>query len=542
MFDKCKAEKLSAKLRDLKSLITHAQDIEQETESIVGSLRDPYVNPGAYQISSELEANLTHMKEIFAGSDDIITRQFLVTALNRRAAIVFTESMADTVTITNHIIEKLTLTPLTGFVPCMENACDIGFLKDTLLTAAAFTEEDNMKQVVKKILSGHTALWIDGSPTALVVSTRKVESRSISDPISESDVRGPRDGFTEELRVNLTLLRRRLLSPNLVAQRLEVGARSQTDVAVIYFRGIANYKLVHEVEKRIKRLNVDMPVGGNEIQSMIEDHPYSPFPTILATERPDKLLASLMEGKVGILVNGSPFALVTPTTLADFFQAGDDYYEKWLSASLIRFARYIAAFFAMTLPALYVAITTFHPGLIPTPLTLTIAMSRMGVPLPAFLEALIMELMLEVMQEAGVRLPKSIGPAVSIAGSLVIGEAAVNAGLVGSPMVIVTAFTAVASFIIANYRLSLTIRVFRIPLMVLSATLGMFGFMLGVIAILVHLSLLESFGEPYLAPFAPRNLHRLSDLKDTLVVAPPSATGERPDYLETLDGRKQQKK
>ncbi len=537
--DKCENEKISSQLRDLRSLIAHAQEIKQTTEAIVDTLRIP-PDPGVYQNNTTLDVNLAQMRELFSGSDDIIIRQFVITALQCRAAIVFTESMADTEVITNHILEKLTLAPYTE--PCKNTAYDLSYLKDTLLTAAAFTEVSSMQQIVTQILSGETALWIDGSPTALIVHTRKLESRSISDPLSEMNIRGPRDGFTEELRTNLTLLRRRLLSPDLVAQRLVVGKRSHTDVAMVYFRGIVNYQLVQEVQKRIERIQVDMPIGGNEIQGFIEDHPLSPFPTVLATERPDKLLAAIMDGKVAILVDGSPFALVAPTTLADFFQAGDDFYEKWLPATIIRATRYIASFFAMTLPALYVAITTFHPGLIPTPLTLTIAGSRMGVPLPAFLEALIMETMLEIMQEAGVRLPKSVGQAVSIVGGLVIGEAAVNAGLVSSSMVIITAFTAVASFIIANYRLSLTIRMLRVPLMLLSATLGIFGFTLGLIALLVHLSLLESFGKPYLAPFAPKGWYRLSDLKETLVVVPESFSGERPNYLEDIDKRRQQKK
>ena len=539
MADKSNAKPISSRLNDLKRLISRAQAIEQQLKTIIDFLRDRHVNPAAYRISPELAVNLRHIREIFRDSGDIIIRQFFITALNRRAAIVFTQGMANVEVITTNIIEKLTLPPLSGLAASPGTEGDAGFLKSTLLTVAAFNEESCMPPVVKRILSGDTALWIDGSPNVIVIATQKLKSRSISDPISESDVRGPRDGFTEELRVNITLLRRRLPNPNLVIRQLEVGARSHTDVAIVYFRGIANYQLVAEVEKRIRSVDIDMPVGGNELQGRIDDHPDSPFPTILATERPDKLLASLMEGKVGILTNGSPFALLAPTTFVDFFQAGDDYYEKWPTASLIRFTRYVAAFFAMTLPALYVSVTTFHPALIPTPLTLTITSARMGVPFPAFLEALLMEIMMEVMQESGVRLPKSIGPAVSIAGSLVIGEAAVRAGLVSSPMVIVTAFTAVASFVIANYRLSMPIRFFRVPLMLLGAAFGLFGVALGLIAILVHLSVLESFGEPYLAPIAPKNRHRLSDLKDVLIVAPPAAMDKRPAYLEPLDDSRQ---
>ncbi|MDU4959361.1 MAG: spore germination protein [Sporomusaceae bacterium] len=530
---------IGKQLRDLQSLLAHAKEAEQQAEAIVGTLRDRYVNPDSYPVSEQLHTNLENLRIIFRGSGDVVIREFTIAALNRPAAVVFTESMADPQIIANQIIEKLSLPPLSGLAPCPAEGCDVTYLKSTLLTAAAFTEESGMQAIVRRILSGDAALWIEGSASVIIIATQKLESRDVAEPQSEPNIRGPREGFTEELRTNVTLLRRRMPNPNLVVRQTVVGSRSHTDVAIIYFRGIANYKLVFEVENRIDRLDIDMPIGGNEIQGLIEDHPNSPFPTLLATERPDKVLSSVMEGRVAILVNGSPFALLTPTTLADFFQAGDDYYENWITASIIRLTRYVAAFFAMTMPALYVAITTFHPGLIPPPLTLTITTSRTGIPLPAFLEAVIMEIMLEVMQESGVRLPKNIGPAVSIAGSLVIGEAAVRAGIVSSPLVIITAFTAVASFVIPNYRLSMTIRFFRVPLMMLAASFGMFGLTMGMIAILVHLSLLESFGEPYIAPFAPKNLSRISDLKDTFISAPPEAQVSRPAYLEPQDSQKQ---
>jgi hypothetical protein len=356
--------------------------------------------------------------------------------------------------------------------------------------------------------------------------------------LSEPTIRGPRDAFTESLSVNITLLRRRLVNPNFIVKKMAIGVRSEISVALIYFRGITNPNLVYQAEQRLKKLKVDILGSAGLIENLIDDHPFSPFPTLYATERPDKISAGMMDGKIAIMVDGTPYVILVPTTIGDYMQAGDDYYENWAVSSLLRITRYFAAFFTMVTPALYVAMTTFHPGLIPTPLTLTIAAARLGIPFPALLEALFMEIVLEVLQEAGVRMPKTIGPAVSIVGGLVLGQAAVQAGLISAPMVVVIAFTAIVSFAAGNYRISLPLRFFRVPLMFAASLLGMFGLVMGLVTIVVHLSMLESFGEPYLAPFTPKNSSRLSDLKDSIFVAPPVAMKTRPAYLEPGDSEK----
>lgn len=500
-------------------------------------LSGQYVDPQSYKIDIKLKSNTSHLQEIFADSNDVHIREFLITPLNIRAALVFVESMADQVIINEHILEKLTLPPVSGSANSERECNVLRYLQDTLLTVASVTEVAKFDDIVKRVLSGDTALFIDGITAVIVVATRKVESRAISEPESEIDVRGPRDGFTEELRVNITLLRRRLINPNLVVKMIIIGVRSNTAVAVVYFRGIVDPELVNEVEKRLHGLEIDTTTIG--IQGLLEDHPYSPFPTILATERPDKFVAALADGKVGIVIDGTPFCLVVPTTLSDFFQAGDDYSEKWLSAAIIRFTRYVAAFMTLTLPALYIAIVSFHPAFLPTPLTLTLAAVREGIPFPAFVESLLMISMLEIMQEANIRIPKAIGPAVSIVGGLVLGDAAVRAGLVSPAMVIVTSITAISSFNIVNYRINLPLRLLRVPLMAIATVFGLYGVMIGLLAIITHLSILESFGEPYLAPFVPKNSANLKDLKDTVFVAPPASMKQRPAYLEPQDKRRQ---
>lgn len=524
---------LRNQLQRLKVLLAGARDVKQSIEALARTLREQYIESKKFGVSTDLAENLQHLRKIFSSSDDIKLREFWVVPLQLKAIIVFLEGMTDQTIINQHIIEKLTK-------PCDLQISDsteftaVRMVQSIILTAASVHTEDMMESIVSRILSGDAVLFIDTIDTAIIVATRKIKARAISEPETETEIRGPRDGFTEELGTNITLIRRRLNNPNLVVQKQAIGVRSKTEIAIIYFRGIVNFKLVQEVEKRLQRITIDIPAPSG-INGLVEDSPFSIFPTVMTTERPEKLVAALAEGKVGILVDGTPFCYIAPTAFADFFKSGDDYYEKWLPAALIRFTRYVMAIVALIMPALYIAITSFHPALLPTPLALTIGTSREGVPFPAFIEAFIMEGLLEIMQEAGIRLPKLIGPAVSIVGGLVIGEAAARAGLVSNPLIIVTSFTAIASFSLSNYRISLSIRTLRVPLMVLAATLGMYGVMCGLIAIAIHLSILESFGEPYLAPLTPRSSTNSSDLKDSFVVLPISKMPDRPQYVEPQD-------
>ena len=378
---------IRVKLQGLKTLLAGAGEVRQDLETLARTLREQYVDSEAYPLSAVLADNLAALREIFSGSDDIRFREFWAAPLQLKAALVFFEGMVDEATINEHVIEKLTrpcAVPASG--PQQPGLADT--VRHNLLTTASVAVEDRMEAIVNQILAGNAALFVDTLAAAIIVSTRKVEARAIAEPETEAEIRGPRDGFTEELRVSITLIRRRVKNPNLVVSKRTVGGRSRTDIAIVYFRGIADFKLVGEVEKRLEKITIDIPAPSG-IHGLFEDSPFSIFPTVLDTERPDKVVSMLAEGKVCILIDGTPFCCVVPATFADFFKAGDDYYEKWLPAALIRVTRYIAAFFATTMPALYVAITSFHPGLLPMPLTLTVGASREGVPFPTFIEAFI---------------------------------------------------------------------------------------------------------------------------------------------------------
>ena len=533
----CPDDNTIAKLRELKSSIAHARQVESDMEAITRSLKERSMDPGIYQLTDSLDTNVAHLEEIFADSNDIHIRELFIMPLKRKAVIVFVESMTDQAIINGHIMQKLSMPPTTVLSnPIPQPTYE--YLKNTLLTAASVTAAYEMDAATKRVLSGDTALFVDGLSTVLIIATRKVDSRAVSDPQVESDITGPRDGFTEELRVNITLVRRRIKNPNLVVKRVTIGQRSETDVGIIYFRGIVNMKLVQEVEQRLKDLNIDDPnVSG--MKGLLTDHPFSPFPTILTTERPDKFTVALLMGKVGIIVDGTPYCLIIPAMFSDFFQANDDYSENWLIGTLTRISRYINAFLGLSFPALYVAIISFHPAFLPTPLALLIGATREGLPFPTFIETLIMVIILDIMQEAGIRLPKNVGSAVSIVGGLVIGDAAVRAGLVSPPIVIVTSFTAIASFTIVHHNMGLPLRLLRFMLMILGASFGMFGVTMGLLAIAVHLATLESFGEPYLATLAPRNFAALRDVKATAIILPPNTMDKRPAYLETEDSLRQ---
>ena len=345
----------------------------------------------------------------------------------------------------------------------------------------------------------------------------KFEKRAIEIPAAERVIRGPREGFVEALGVNTSLIRRRIKSPDLKLISMEIGRYTKTKVVIAYIEGIADKTLIEEVNTRLKRIDIDGILESGMIEEFIEDNPYSPFPQVLATERPDVVTANLLEGRAAILVDGTPFSMVIPTTLYSLLQASEDYYARFIMATAVRWLRYLFVVISLLLPSLYVAVITYHHEMVPTTLLISMAASREQVPFPALVEALMMEVTFEALREAGLRLPQQVGSAVSIVGALVIGEAAVSAGIVSAPMVIVVSITGIASFTIPRFPLAFALRMLRFPMILLAGTLGLLGIMLGIITIVIHLCTLRSFGVPYLSPMAPM---KTQDLKDVLIRAP----------------------
>lgn len=386
-------------------------------------------------------------------------------------------------------------------------------------------------EAIDAILSGDAVLFIGETQEALIIAARGWQTRSVSEPQTESTIRGPKEGFNETLRTGTSLIRRRIKHPSLRLVSMKIGEITKTDVVIAYVENIASPDVVSEVLKRLSRIKVDAIVSGDVLEEFIEDFPYSPFPQIRHTERPDIVASNLLEGRVAILIDGTPTVLMIPITLAGFMQVNEDYYERAMIVILIRFIRYLGALIAILAPSIYIAVTTFHQEILPTTLALSIAAGREAVPFPALLEALLMLLTLEILQEAGLRLPKPIGQTIGIVGALVIGDAAVKASLVSPILVIVIGITAVSSYAIPSYDLAIAVRLTRFPLMILAGTLGFLGVGIGLYAGLIHLLSLRSFGVPYMSPIAPLRIRAF--LQDTFVRAPWWGMRRRPELIDT---------
>ncbi|MDD3654085.1 MAG: spore germination protein [Desulfotomaculaceae bacterium] len=488
-------------------------------------------------VTAFLKDNLALLKNILGQSQDVIFRSFrLGQAEQAEAAIVYIEGMVDINVLNNNIIRPL-MTELCH--PGGKHAAGESFrelLTSSILTVSNVHDTRVMHDVVAGILYGDVILLINGLEQAWVIDLKKWNMRYVTEPSAEVVVRGPREGFTETLRTNTTLVRRKLRSPNLNFDFLNIGRVTATEVSIAYIKGIASPDLIAEVKNRLQRIDTDGVLESGYLEEFIEDDPYSPFPQVLNTERPDKVVASLLEGRVAILTDGTPFALIVPVQLTAFMTSPEDYYERYFIGTAILWVRYIAMVTSLLLPSLYIAVITFHQEMIPARLLISITSYHQGVPFTALVETLLLEFVFEVMREASVRLPRQVGQTVTIAGALVIGQSAVMAGLVSPLIVILVATTGLASFTNPSYNFGISMRLLRFPLMLLAGTLGLVGVIFGVLMITIHLSGLRSFGLPYLSALAP--LHT-GDLKDVLVRSPWWAMNYRPVDIVRRNRRRQ---
>ncbi|MCL4517364.1 MAG: spore germination protein [Firmicutes bacterium] len=457
-------------------------------------------------ISPDLQGNVLEMRHRIGQSGDIVFRTILVQIDRpRQVLLVYTEGLVDKTLLSTGVLKPLLLGAQT-----LRQRGGIGRkdplekIRDLLVAVGEVTEAATIDEVLNNIFFGMIALFMEGMDKALLLNLVLWEDRAVDEPETETVVRGPREGFIETLRVNTSLVRRKIRSPHLRIEFLRLGRITHTDVAVAYIDGIANPEILAEVRRRLERIDIDGILETGYIEEFIEDEPYSVFPQIFHTERPDVVAAGLLEGRIAILVDGTPFALLIPAVFAQFLQSPEDYYERPHIAVWLRLVRYGAFFITLTAPSLYIALTTFHPEMLPTALAMSVAAGREGVPFPAFMEALLMEATFELLREAGLRLPKPFGQVVGIVGAIVIGEAVVRAGIVSPAMVIIVAIAAIASFAIPVFSMAIPPRLLKFPMMFLAASLGLFGVMVGLIAITVHLASIRSFGVPYLSPIAPR--------------------------------------
>ncbi|RUT36561.1 spore germination protein [Paenibacillus zeisoli] len=459
-------------------------------------------------ISPLLKSKLAVLKERMGTSSDFIIREISDTSSGPYPfAISYIDGLIDQGLLAD-LMESLT----SDFGNSFQGDVDPAIWFKDKLPVGNLNVVSSEKQMVNSILEGRVLVMIHGVQEAYAVSILGGQRRGVEEPTSQTVVRGPKEGFTEDISTNTAMLRRRIRSADLSFESRIVGKYTQTKISVAYIKGIANPDVVKEVLSRIDMIQTDSILESGYIEEFIQDGVRSTFPTIYNTERPDTVAGGLLEGLVAILVDGTPFTLIAPVTFFRFIVSSEDYYQRYDLATFLRIIRFVSFFVALLLPSIYIATTTFHQEMLPTTLLIALAAQRESTPLPALLEALVMEITFEVIREAGVRMPRAIGPAISIVGALVLGQAAVQAGIVSAAMVIVVSFTAISNFVLPAINMAAAVRLLRFILMFLAGTMGLFGILAGLIPILAHLASLQSFGVPYLMPLAPFNKNNMKDV------------------------------
>lgn len=474
-----------------------------------------------------LPDKVQQLRQQFGNSSDLVTRDLPLGKSGQiKTAIAYVDGLVDSPTV-NGIVESMQRAMRREERTAQEMPDpDWTSMQSRLPVPAGSIRSLNEWQAIEHaLLSGDTILLLDNE--CIAIGTGGGEQRPVGEPSTETVVRGPREGFTESLRTNVSLVRRKVKDARLRVETKQIGRVTHTDVSLVYISGIAQDSVIAEARARLGRIDIDAILESGYIEEMIQDEAHSLFPTMASSERPDVVAAGLLEGRIAIFVDGTPFVLLAPVFFIQFFQAAEDYYNRY-NFSIIRLLRLLTFFIAMLAPAFYIALTTFHQEAIPTPLLISLAAQREGIPFPAFVEAMIMEITFEILREAGVRMPRAIGQAVSIVGALVLGDAAVQAGLVSPAMVIVVSLTAISSFVIPSYDLAISTRIMRFIFMILAASFGLFGISAGIVALVLHLCSLRSFGVPILSPFAPLSA---AGLKDSLIRFPLWRLHVRPRYL-----------
>jgi len=383
------------------------------------------------------------------------------------------------------------------------------------------------KECVKGILDGQAAIFF--RDLTYLVDISEPVGRSISQSDTETVISGPHDGFVENLSQNLGVLRKKIKSTHLKTVKFEVGEIAKTDVVLAYIDRIADQDMVEDLKKRIRSIEFDAVMDSNMLIQLIDENPNSVFPQFMTTERPDAIASKLIGGRIVGFVDGSPSAFVCPTNFFDFFSSPDDYYQRWLLGSALRILRFIGFLITISFTAFYVSVTTYHYEMIPHTMLLNLTESRAKVPFPPLIEALLMETTIELLREAGARLPTKVGQTIGIVGGIVIGQAAVQAGFTSNILIISVATSAIASFTIPSYIMSASIRLIRFGLIIMAGVLGNLGLMMCIGLVVIHLSGVTNMGTSYLTPLSPMNF---SDLLDTFVRGPFWGLRKRPSISD----------
>ncbi|WP_226669895.1 spore germination protein [Metabacillus litoralis] len=469
-----------------------------------------------------LEKNTESLEELFNKSSDF--EKIEVKIGNKSASVFYLGTMLNKNDLNLQVLNSLRQ----AFKE--KDFKEIEEIREAYFPVISYKYTTTLHDIVWLILNGYAVLLVDGHDKAIALEVGGAEKRSIEEPSTQTIIRGPKDGFVESIDTNIGLVRSRIKNPKLVFEDYYIGRDSNTKLSIGYLKNVVNEDILDELKKRIKKIDTSAVLDTGNVEEFITDQNFTPFPLIYNTERPDSVSANILEGKIGIFLDGTPFVLIAPTVFTDFFQSAEDYYQPYFMTSFVRIIRYISFMITLILPSLYVALTTYHHELLPTQLLISVQAQREGVPFPAVIEILVMELTFEVLREAGVRMPRVVGQTLSIVGALVIGQAAVEAGLVSNVLVIIVAFSAIASFVSPIYNFAIAARLIRFLLVIIAAVFGLYGVLWVLIMMVIHLVSLRSFGVPYLTPVAP---FKLGDQTDVFVRFPIWADNKRPSYLMT---------
>lgn len=462
------------------------------------------------------------LKDIFNNTSDLITYK-LETNSGIKILISYIEGLVDKDLLDRDIIKPIILN--------LETSKDI----KSIIHITKLEEMIAIEEIAKKLSYGYVGIFIDEFSPYYLIDLSKWEKRSVEEPKGESVIRGPKEGFIEDLLINKSMLRRKIRSTNLVFEDSVIGRETGTGISIAYIKGIVNEQVLEEVKSRISAIDIDGVLESGYIEELIEDNRYSMISTISNTQKPDVVAGKILEGRVALFCDGTPHVLTMPKLFIETIQTSEDYYQRPYYATFLRGLRIFAIFVSILLPGFYVALQTFHQEMIPSVLLITMAGAKEGIPFPTVVEALLMSITLELIKESGIRLPKAVGSAVSIVGALVLGQAAVEAGIISSPMVIVLAATAIAEFIVPSAIEILVL--YRFILILLGGFMGLYGITCGIIVMVIEIVSLDSFGIPYGFPIAPMNKE---GLKDSVVRFPIWKFLYRPEVLSKRNVKKQE--
>lgn len=473
-------------------------------------------------ISKLNEKIITLTNEIGDKNKVVVKKFYLGKSTNMQGAVIYINGI-----VNKEIVDRDIIKPLMTEVQenILEHKDPCTYLCEKYIYASDVNIEININKAISAIREGKTALIIDEIPDFILIDTTSFLTKGTTEPMNEATIRGSKEGFVQNIKINLGIIKRHIKDKNLSTEMFVVGNRTQTNLAMVYIEDIVDKDILKQIKKRINSINIDSVQGAGIVEQLIEDHPYTLFPQVLNTENTDRVVGNILEGKIAIIIEGTPFVSILPVTTTAFLQAPEDYFQRTLLSTFIRLLRILAIVMVITLPSIYLILIRFNSELIPIKLIIPIIQSRKGIPLPPLLEIISMEIVLEFLREGGLRLPSKIGQTISVVGGFIIGDAAIRARIVSPTTLVIVGAAAIATFVIPNYEMSLSVRLLRFPMLILSNLFGILGFTAGIYLLIVHLYSLESFGIPYFV------LNKSKDHKDILIRAPIWKMNKRPESI-----------